>query len=296
MKRTLTVVGAAALGLLVMTASAVFAQGGGDGFPPQTALFNDALLLARALPFIAALGIAFGVWQGRASRRQPKSAPDSPVVIRHDFGTVIAHWLNGLGFIIGMISGGIILRWVQRPDDLRTVFAFHYIGAGAIIFAIASHLTQNAITGGLGLLPRSLRDVTEGIGELIEYSGVFGPAGAAFGLKIPKAIRKPIAEILISFGIAPPKRLGKFLPAEKIFSYLPWLIIITVIVFTGLVKVFRYLYPFPLTFVAQMTALHDLFTALAVIMLVIHLAAVTLAPRNWPLLVSMFSTRVSRKH
>ena len=67
-------------------------------------------------------------------------------------------------------------------------------------------------------------------------------------------------------------------------------------VVTGLVKALRYLYPFPPTFVAQMSFLHDLFTGLAVIMLAIHLAAVTLAPRNWPLLISMFTTRVSRKH
>lgn len=297
MKRVLLALGAAAGGVFVIMATSVFAQGGvPGGNPPQTDLFNDALALARTLPFAAALGITFGVWRGKTTMRQRKSSPDSPSVTRHDIGAVIAHWTNGIGFIVGMITGAIILRWLQRPDEIRTSFVIHYVGAAMVIFGVASHLTQNAITGGLGLIPRSLKDVREGLGELVEYTGIFGPSGAAFGIPIPKAIRKPIAEIFIAFGIAPPKRLGKFLPAEKVFSYVPWAIIIAVIVFTDLVKAFRYLYPIPPTFVAQMSTRHDLFTAVAVVMLVIHLAAVVLVPRNWPLLASMFTTRISRKH
>ncbi len=295
MKRILVAVIAAALGLFVIAVSSVFAQGTPQGFPPQTDLFNDALLLARALPFVAALGIGFGIWQGRTTMRRPKSSPDSPVVTRHDFGTVVAHWANGIGFIIGMATGAIILRWLQRPGEIRGIFMIHYIGSSLVVFAVASHLTQNAVTGGMGLIPRSFRDVREALGELVEYGGIFGPGGAVFGLPIPKAIRQPIAEIFASFGIAPPKRLGKFLPAEKVFSYTPWAIIIAVMTVTGLVKAFRYLYPIPPSFVAQMSALHDLFTIVAVVMLAIHLAAVLLVPRNWPLLVSMFTTRIPRK-
>jgi cytochrome b subunit of formate dehydrogenase len=244
---------------------------------------------------VAALGIGFGIWQGKTSMRRPKSAPDSPSVTRHDFGTVVAHWLNGIGFIAGMLTGAIILRWLQRPDELRNIFVIHYVGSSLVIFAVASHLAQNAVTGGTGLIPRSFRDIREGLGELVEYTGIFGSRGAAFGLRLPKAIRQPIAEIFASFGIAPPRRMGKFLPAEKVFSYTPWAIIIGVMTLTGLVKVFRYLYPISPSFVAQMTVLHDLFTVVALVMLAIHLSALLLVPRNWPLLVSMFTTRISRK-
>ena len=296
MKRVLLASGALVFGALVMSVSIVFAQsGGGEGFPPQSALFDDALTLARALPFVAAFGIGFGIWQAKVNKR-PKSSPNSPDVTRHDFGSVVAHWTNGLGFIVGMLTGAMVLRWIQRLDDLRFIFQLHYVGAGLVVFGVASHLTQHAVSGGFGLIPRSFKDVREALGELIEYTGVFGPAGAAFRIPIPKAIRKPIAETFDAFGIAPPKRLGKYLPAEKVFSYVPWGIIITVMTFTGLVKAFRYVYVMPLPFVAQMSGLHDLFTAFAVIMLAIHIAAVTLAPRNWPLLVSMFTTRVSRRH
>ncbi len=297
MKRIVIAVGAAAFGVFVVTLSSAFAQSGTpSGFPPETDLYNDAVLLARLLPLAIALGIGFGVWQAKASLRQPKSSPASAVVIRHDFGTVIAHWSNAVVFILGMATGMIVLRRLPRPEEMRGIFAIHYLGAGLVIFGVASHLTQNAVTGGLGLIPRSFKDVREGLGELVEYTGVFGSSGAAFGLKLPKSIRETFAETFRSFGIAPPKRLGKFLPAEKTFSYTPWAIIITVIVVTGLIKALRYLYPISPTFIAPVSFLHDAFAYAAVVMLAIHLAAVLLVPRNWPLLISMFTTRVSRQH
>ena len=295
MKRTLLVWLALLVGVLVITTSTVFAQGGGP-LPPPSSFLADAILLARAAPLAILAGVLFGLWQAKLQKSRPKSAPNSPNVTRHDFGSVVAHWTNGLGFIISLLTGAMVLKWIGFFSDLRTVFLLHYIGAALILFGVFSHLAQHFVAGGFGLIPRSFRDVREGLGELIEYTGVFGPEGAAFRLPIPQTIRKPIAGIFSAFGVAPPQRLGKYLPAEKVFSYAPWVIIVTVIVVTGLVKALRYIYPIAPEFVAQMTTWHDLFTAISVIMFAAHIAAVTLAPRNWPLLVSMFTMRVSRKH
>jgi hypothetical protein len=145
------------------------------------------------------------------------------------------------------------------------------------------------------LIPRRLNDVTEALGELTEYAGLYGPDGAAFRLNLPKGIRNTFAETFRSFGIRPPKQLGKYLPAEKVLSYLPWAIIIGTMVITGLIKSFRYLYPIPPTFIATVSTLHDLSAYASVIMLVIHLCAVLLIPRHWPLVVSMFTTRIPRQ-
>jgi cytochrome b subunit of formate dehydrogenase len=286
---------AAAIGILVFAANSAFAQGGTPGgFPQQTDLYNDALTLARAIPIILALGIGFGIWEGKRSMRERKSSPDSPSVIRHDIGTVIAHWANGIGFMIGMITGAMVLRWVQRPDEMRIVFAIHYIGSSLVVFAVGSHLAQNFVTGGFGLIPRSLRDPIYALSELIEYTGVFGPSGAALGISWPKALRQPFAGIIASFGLVPPRKIGKFLPAEKVASYTPWAIIISVMLVTGLVKALRYEYYIPPDFVAQMSTIHDLFTIVAIAMLGIHLCAVLLVPRHWPLVVSIFTTRIPR--
>ncbi len=296
MKRLLFVLGFAGLGLFVGVATA-FAQGGtaGDGFPPQSTLYADAVLLARVLPIVIALGVGIGVWRGKQGLHERKSAPDSPTVIRHDWGTVTAHWFNAVGFIVGMVTGLIALRWLPRPDDMRAIFALHYVGSGLAVFGVAHHLAHQAITAGTGLIPRSFKDWRDGFSEIVEYTGVFGSQNAVLGLKIPKGLREPFAQTLRAFGIRPPKQLGKYLPAEKAFSYTPWAIIIGVIVITGLVKSFRYLYPIPPDFVALMSTLHDWFAVASVVMLAIHLSAVMLVPHNWPLLKSMFTTRVPRK-
>ncbi len=297
MKRILFAIMAAVFGVIAVAQGTAMAQGPvPSGFPPETDLYNDAVLLARVLPLVLAAGIGFGIWQARRSLREPKSSPNSPTVIRHDFGTVISHWTNAIGFITGMATGLIILRWLPRPDAMRGVFALHYIGASLAVFGIATHLTQNAVTGGAGLLPRSFQDLRNGLAEIGEYVGFYGPDGAVFGLKLPKFIRDTFSETLAIFGLRPARKIGKFLPIEKVFSYSPWAIIIGVIVVTGLIKSFRYLYPISPTFIAPVSFVHDVFAYLAVAMLVIHLAAVLLVPRNWPLLKSMFTTRVSRSY
>ncbi|MBI5653757.1 MAG: hypothetical protein HZC40_25405 [Chloroflexi bacterium] len=168
MKRILVAISSALFGVIAITVGAAFAQGGTPGgFPAQTDLYEDAVLLARALPVLLALGIGFGIWQAKASLREPKSTPGSATVIRHDWGAVIAHWTNGVGFMIGIATGMIVLRQLPRPDEMRMIFAIHYIGSGLAMFGVASHLTQNAVTGGMGLLPRSFKDITNGISDLL---------------------------------------------------------------------------------------------------------------------------------
>lgn len=296
MKRIVISIAAAVFGAMAFAAQGAFAQGGTGGYPAQSGLFEDAVLLARVLPFAIALGVAFGVWQGKRSMREPKSSPDSDAVIRHDLGTVVSHWANAIGFIGAMLTGAIVLRWLARPDEMRSIFALHYVAAALVTFAVSSHLAQHAVTGGLGLLPRSFKEVRQAVGELGEYAGLFGPTGAAFRIKLPKIIRETFAETFHAFYLSPPKRLGKYLPAEKVFSYVPWMVIAGVLVVTGLIKSLRYLYPVPPTFISGVTTVHDLFAYLSVAMLVLHLLAVSVAPRNWPLFRSMFTMRVSRKH
>ncbi len=297
MRRIQIAIVAATFGAFVLTLGTAFAQSPVPvGFPDQTSLYGDAVLLARVIPLIIALGIGFGVWQGKASLRQPKSTPGSATVIRHDFGTVVAHWINGIGFIVALVSGMIVLRRLPRPDEMRIVFDIHYVGVAMVIFGVSSHLTQNAVTGGMGLLPRSLRDVRDGLSEMVEYTGVYGSSGAVFGIKLPKAIRSTFAETFAAFGLRPVKKMGKFLPVERVFSYTPWAIIVTVIVVTGLIKSFRYLYPIPPTFIATVTTIHDIFAYVSIVMLAVHLAAILLVPRHWTLLVSMLTTRISRKY
>lgn len=297
MKRFIYAMGFAGIGL-VASAATVLAQGGtsGDGFPPQSLIYADAVVLARVLPFVIALAVGYGMWQAKVRAAEKKSSPSSPTVIRHDWGVVVQHWTNAFGFFIGIITGFMILRWLPYPSDVRLIFAIHYIGSALVVFGVCSHLTQHIITGGTGLIPRKFKDLMDAMGELTEYGGLYGPDGAAFRMNLPKGLRAAFGETFRSFGIRPPKEVGKYLPAEKVLSYTPWAIIVGTIFVTGLIKSLRYLYPISPDFIAIMSTLHDYAAYASVIMLVIHLCAVLLVPRHWLLVVSIINTRIPRAY
>lgn len=275
--------------------SVVGAQSATQGpLTPESALFQDALLLARAIPFLAALGIVMGILQARATAKR-----GSPVVgqevIRHDRGTTMAHWLNALGFFIGFGTGAVLLKWVAAPIDLRTTFALHYIGSGLIIYAVFNHLSQHIISGGYGLIPKRLSVIRDVVTETLEYAGVFGPERAVFRINWPKAIRQPIARYLRALGLKKPA-VDKYVANEQLLSYTVWAVLTILIVGTGLIKALRYVYEMPTPFIGTMTMIHDA-TAIAIgVMIIIHLLPLTLVPANWPMLKSMFTTKVSLKH
>ncbi len=291
-----------ALGMFVLFSWLALIGAGGaqsitaEGWPPQAALFNDALFLARATPFIIAAGIVVGIMQARASARSGGDAILGEEVRRHDTGTVLTHWLNAVGLIISLVSGAIVLRWVERPPQERLIFVIHYLGAGLILFAIFNHLSRSGVSGGMGLIPRNLKVIRDLIGELLEYAGLFGPKGAALRIPIPRAIRQPIAIYARALLGYKESETGKYLSTEKTLSYPPWATLITLITVTGLIKVMRYIYPMPGDFIASVTALHDLVAIGIGVMLIIHLLPLLLVPANWPLLLSMFRTTVSRKY
>lgn len=267
-----------------------------DGWPPQTTLFNDALFLARVVPFLIALGIMVGVVQAREAARRGGDAILGDQVRRHDTGTIIAHWMNAFGLILGFVTGAMILRWTGRAIELRMAFILHYVGAALALFALFNHLTRHGVSGGTGLIPKRLGVIRDLIGELLEYTGLFGPEGAALRIRWPKAIRQPIARYARALLGYRPHEHGKYLATEQTLSYPPWAILIGLITVTGLIKVLRYIYEIPSNIVATATTIHDL-TAVAIgVMLVIHLLPLLLVPANWPLLLSMFRTTVPRKY
>ncbi len=284
------------LSWLVLVGAASAQTAGTDGWPPQTALFNDARFLALSAPFLVALGIVVGIAQARSDARRGGDAILGEKVRRHDTTSIIAHWTNALGLILGLVTGAMVLGWTDRVVELRIVFMIHYLGAALILFAIFNHLTRHGVSGGTGLIPKSLTIIRDLIGELLEYAGLFGPEGAALRIPWPKAIRQPIAKYARALLGYKPSEHGKYLATEQTLSYPPWSTLIVLITVTGLIKLGKYVYPIPGPILASATAIHDL-TALAIgVMLVIHLLPLLLIPANWPLLLSIFKTTVPRKY
>jgi len=279
---------------LIVTASAQ--TGTGQGWPPQGALFNDALFLARAIPFIIALGIVVGLTQARAAARGGGDAIIGEEVRRHDTSTAIAHWMNAVGFFLGLFTGAIILRWVESDLTLRLVFVIHYFGAALTLFAIFNHLTRHGVSGGTGLIPKKFSVIRDLIGELFEYVGLFGPEGAVLRIPWPRFIRQPIARYVRALLGYRESRAEKYLATEQTLSYPVWAVLTILIVGTGLIKVLRYIYPISGDVVATATAVHDWTTVAIAVMILIHLLPLLVVPANWPLLLSMFRRTVSRSY
>lgn len=264
--------------------------------PPQSILFNDSLFLARTTPFIIALGIIAGISQARASMKQGGEGIVGDEVIRHDMGTTIAHWMNAVGFILGLLTGGMILSWVDTSVDLRLILITHYLGASLTMFAVFNHVTRHGITGGTGLIPKKLSDVWEAFCELVEYSGLFGSEGAVLRIKWPKAILNTVGRYAQALMNYQPSKTGKYLAAEKILSYPFWAALTASILVTGLIKGMRTVYAIPNSIVALSTTVHDITAFAIILMLLFHLLPLLLVPANWPLLMSMFRRTVPKNY
>jgi hypothetical protein len=65
---------------------------------------------------------------------------------------------------------------------------------------------------------------------------------------------------------------------------------------TGVIKTLRYAVSMPAGLLHWSTYLHDGATIFLIVLLALHVGALVLVPRNWPLLKSMFTTRVSRAY
>jgi cytochrome b subunit of formate dehydrogenase len=285
------------LSWLVLVSTAKAQAPSGEGWPPPSASLSDTLLLAWAAPFIIALGVIVGILQARAAIL--KGGGDTIIgekVRRHDLSTVIAHWSNAIGVILALITGAIVLRWVDYRPDLRFVFVLHYIGSALILFGVFNHLTRHGVSGGTGLIPKSLGVIRDLIGELFAYAGLFGPKEAVFRIPWPKSIRQPLAKYVRALLGYKPAQTEKYLSTEQILSYPVWAILMGVIVVTGLIKLLKYIYVLPGSLVNTATVLHDLSTIAIGVMLISHLLPLLIVPANWPLLGSMFKTTVPKEY
>jgi thiosulfate reductase cytochrome b subunit len=227
------------------------------------------------------------------------------------------HWLIFIGMLLlwftaALMLPGVLFDWtekllgverfaelentlkVNRPLSLATLYALHYIGSALVLFVCFNHLALHLVAGDRGLISKK-GDISQAMAIIIGYAGVFGPDGAVFKISLPKGLRKSLTNSLAAVGIKL-KPAGKYLATERVASYWPAVVLISVLVVTGIIKAIHYLYPIPGSWRQFLTIVHDVAGVVLLVWLVAHVAAVTLVPGHWPLLLSMFTTRVSKKH
>ncbi|HLZ71500.1 MAG TPA: cytochrome b/b6 domain-containing protein [Dehalococcoidia bacterium] len=256
-------------------------------------LYRLDVAFARLAPFILAAGVCLALIVRGRGRRHVLVVGTS--LRRHEWSEVVTHWANAAGIGIGLITAAWLKRWIGRPFSLETTYLLHFIGAGLTLAAVAYHLTFELAGGGAGLVPRRLADVKNALAEVISYTGVYRGLRGAFGVQLPPVIRRPLQKPLRALKLAPDPP-GKYLATEKVLSYTIWTVLIAIIVLTGLVKSLHYVFAMPAGLRQAATFLHDGATLFILAFLCIHVAALVLVPRNWPLVGSMFTTRVPRAY
>jgi thiosulfate reductase cytochrome b subunit len=289
--------------LAVAIAGAVFvvplvnhSQGGGDwyrGLLGGSGLYRIDVVFARIVPFL--IGAATAAALLERGRRQHRAVNTTESLRRHELSEVLTHWLNAVGIGLGLMTAAWLKRWFDRPFSLETTYIIHFVGAGMTLMAVAHHLTYELVGGGGGLLPRKVADFKNALAELASYTGVYRGVRGAFGIQLPVVIRRPVQRLLRKLNIVPDPA-GKYLATEKVLSYTVWTVLIGVVVLTGLVKTLNYVIAVPGGVRQPATFLHDGATIFLVVMLGVHVAALVLVPRNWPLLKSMVTTRISRAY
>jgi cytochrome b subunit of formate dehydrogenase len=286
----------AVLGVL-LTFAVLLRDNGGDwhrSIVGGSRLYAIDVTFARLLPFLIAGMVTFALLlRGRRSADAGEVTAQS--IRRHELDEVLTHWVNAVGIGLCLITGSMLLRWLHNPFSEDTTYLLHFIGAGCVVGAVAHHLAYQIGGGGSGLIPRSWSDIKNAIAEVVSYSGVYRGMRGAFGIQLPAWLRRPLQRVLRALHLAPDPA-GKYLATEKVLSYPIWSILIGIVVITGIVKAAHYVWALPGGVLRGATFLHDGATIFLLILLAAHVASVVLVPRNWALLISMFTTRISRAY
>ncbi len=292
----LIVLAAAVVGAVLVLPMVNHDQGGRDwyrGLAGGSGLYRIDTIFARLLPFV--VGAAISVALLERGRKRTHAATSGDSVRRHELSEVLAHWFNAVGIGLCLITAVWLQRWFDRPFSLDTTYVVHFIGAGMIVAAVTHHIVFQRVGGGTGLIPRKLSDVKNAAAEVVGYTGVYRGMRGVFGIQLPVVVRRPAQRILRRLNLVPDPN-GKYLATEKVLSYTVWTLLLGIVVITGVIKTLNYLFSMPGGLLHWSSYLHDGATIFLIVFLGIHVGALVLVPRNWPLLKSMFTTRISRAY
>ncbi|MHB1654353.1 MAG: cytochrome b/b6 domain-containing protein [Desulfitobacteriaceae bacterium] len=257
---------------------------------PQSPLY---LLNAQWSPLLLlalALGIFLGLW-GRRLFNIYRSQVAPGQVLRHRAIHAVLHWLNALGFILALISGAILLKWISGPGEITT-YIMHFIGSTLVLFSIGTVVIYSFThEPGRHRIRISHRDLVQLRQELTAYAGVSGKGGflGYSTLKWPgRKSSKPVEPIKQDETTV----REKYLATERLISYPLWTIIAGALIVTGVIKALHYITGMPDSLLLVATTIHDWAAWAAPVMLVFHAGAVIVIKSNWPLLRSMFTLTV----
>jgi len=248
-----------------------------SGVQPWSNELLDNVVFAKAIPFVAGLGVAFGLLGAHLANRARRTKHEH--LRRFSRATVIGHWTIAVGFLLALPTGvwqylgGIID--VAAPIPLYLFYRVHYIGAAIILFSLAYFLTYWWVTGHRQLLPPR---------------GQWRHHLRNFAHELPPPIGHRVGRLLRLHMGGRPSEVGQFTYYETAFSFPTWAVGLGLITVTGLVKAMRYTVPIPGPVLYGASTLHVAAMVLLVLKVLDHLRYVF---ARWPLMVAMTTTWVT---
>ncbi|HAS28485.1 MAG TPA: hypothetical protein DCR59_04945 [Dehalococcoidia bacterium] len=231
--------------------------------------YADYLLLSR-LPWLLAVSTIAGIILGLLNVRfKSKTVVEDGEISRHGIGAFIQHWLTGLGIFLLIISGFIMgfLFFPPIADTPKSVLFplnMHFIGLNITLLGGFYFLTDYILSGRFSILMPNIKDITQGtIGKYLLR-------------------KKWTAE-------------GKYLSSQK-SAFLATAILGGAQIITGSIKVMGHFWDIPSATLAITTAIHDIFSLLFIIMLLIHILFVLVFAEHRILLKSWFTGKVSESY
>lgn len=283
---------AIAVGVLAgLGAGPVLAADGGATWQPESPIYRLSYQGATVLLLVLALGMFLGIG-GRKWFDVYRSKIEPGQVLRHRALHAVLHWLNALGFILCLVSGALLLKWIEGSNEITT-YTVHFIGAAFVLFSIGSVAIRALVyESGKHSIRISGDDLKELYQEILGYLGLRGDKGF-LGYSALKWPGKRSQVIKADNPKLTSKK--KYSATERVLSYPLWVIISGVLIVTGIIKSSRYITGMPDSLLVLATTLHDLAAFGVIVMLILHVGAVTIIKTNWPLLKSMFTLTVPEK-
>jgi cytochrome b subunit of formate dehydrogenase len=229
----------------------------------------DVLLLST-FPWLLIASVIIGIILGILSVRfKSKTAIEKEGISRHGTGAFIEHWLTALGIFLLIISGFIMgflffPNIANTPKSVLFPLNMHFIGLNITLLGGFYFLTNYVLSGKLSVLMPNIKEILQGtIGKYL--------------------LRKKW------------EHETKYLASQK-SAFLLFAVLGGVQLITGSIKVMGHFFNIPSTTLAVTTSIHDIFSLLFIIMLVIHILFALLLSSHRLLLKSWFTGRVSESY
>lgn len=228
----------------------------------QTILFHSAFWELVAAVIVGAVA---GTMRAKLKLRK-QATTDNELAPRHTVGSFMEHWGTGFGTILLIVSAWMLgsVLMPQLSGTRMTAINIHYIGVFFTLIFGCYFLADFLASGGYKVLMPGPADIWDG--TIKKY-----------------LLRKKWNDT------------AKYLSSQK-SAFLVFAILGAGILVTGAIKTVDFVLRIPPQILNSATHAHDIFAALFIIMLIVHVLSTAVVPSHWRSFFSWFTGKEEHRH